>query len=191
MVILRRTENMVRLVIVRHSKTAWNIAGRVQGMSDIPLAPESEEATRAAGRKLCPPPDAAFCSPLKRARRTAELLLEGSGVVPVSDPRLEERNFGELEGKTYAELGLPDHTELFYALDKAKGAESGESVFGRVRSFLEDMIARFDGKRVLVVSHGVCISYLLYALTHATWNPAEYDMAYIKNLDFIERVFAG
>ena len=178
---------MVDLVIVRHSKTPWNLAGRVQGRSDIPLAPESEEATREAGKRLRPLPDIAFCSPLIRAKRTAELLLEGSGVEIRTDDRLVERNFGEYEGKTYDELGLPDHTELFYALGETKGAESSESVFSRVRSFLTDIAASFDGKRVLVVSHGVCISYLIYALNHDKWDPADYDISYIKNLDFIEK----
>ena len=166
---------MVDLVIVRHSKTPWNLAGRVQGRSDIPLAPESEEATREAGKRLRPLPDIAFCSPLIRAKRTAELLLEGNGVEIRTDDRLVERNFGEYEGKTYDELG------------ETKGAESSESVFSRVRSFLTDIAASFDGKRVLVVSHGVCISYLIYALDHDKWDPSDYDISYIKNLDFIEK----
>lgn len=181
---------MVTLLIVRHSKTPWNIAGRIQGRSDIPLAPESEQATREAGKNL-PAPDAAYCSPLVRARRTAELLLEGTGVTPVPDARLVERDFGALDGKTYDELGLPDHTELFYVLDESVGAEPSEEVFARVRSFLEDVLGKHDGERVLVVSHGVCISYLIYALTHDRWDPSDYTMAYIKNLDVTVRTFGG
>ena len=138
-----------------------------------------------------PLPDAAFCSPLVRAKRTAELLLEGTGITPVIDERLVERDFGALDGKTYDELGLPDHTRLFYVLDEAIGAERSEDVYNRVRSFLDDIGARYDGKRVLVVSHGVCISYLAYALTHDRWNPADYTLEYIKNLDIIERTYAG
>lgn len=182
---------MVTLLIVRHSKTPWNLAGRIQGRSDIPLAPESEQPTREAGKKLLPPPDVAYCSPLIRARRTAELLLEGSGITPVPDERLIERDFGVLDGKTYDELGLPDHTGLFYVMDEALGAEKSEDVFARVRSFLEDMYKKHNGKRVLVVSHGVCISYLAYALTHDRWDASEYTLEYIKNLDVIMRTFPG
>ena len=180
---------MVTLMIVRHSKTPWNLAGRIQGRSDIPLAPESEIATREAGRKLPHKPDAAFCSPLIRARRTAELLLEGTGITPVPDDRLVERDFGVLDGKTYDELGLPDHTKLFYVMDGALGAEPSEDVFARVKSFLDDMLAHYDGKRVLVVSHGVCISYLAYALSHDRWDPSDYTLEYIKNLDLIDRIY--
>lgn len=179
---------MIKLLIVRHAKTEWNKTGRIQGRSDIPLAPESVEATRVAARSI-KHIDAAYCSPLMRARETAEILTEGTGVKPVPDERLTERDFGEYEGRTYDELGLPDHTKLFYALSCAKGAESSESVFGRVRSFLEFLAKEHDGETVLVVSHGVCISYLLYAITHERWDERDYTMGYIKNLDVTEREY--
>ena len=98
------------------------------------------------------------------------------------DDRLVERDFGELEGRTYDELGLADHTRLFYALSDAKGAESDGQVFARVRSFARDISARHKGQTVLVVSHGVCISFLVYALTHDEWKESEYSMNYVPNL---------
>ena len=180
---------MVKLFIVRHAKTEWNKAGRIQGRSDIPLAPESRLATKEAAKALGHI-DAAYCSPLSRARETAEILTESRGITPIADERLTERDFGEYEGRTYDELGLPDHTKLFYALSCAKGAESSERVFGRVRSFLVDLAREMDGKTVLIVSHGVCISYLLYALCHDVWDESGYEMDYIKNLDVTEKEFA-
>ncbi len=179
---------MIKLLIVRHAKTEWNKTGRIQGRSDIPLAPESRAATRIAANSVGHI-DAAYCSPLSRARETAEILTEGKGVSPIPDERLTERDFGDYEGRTYEELGLPDHTKLFFALSSAKGAESSASVFERVRSFLTDIAGKHDGKTVLVVSHGVCISYLLYALCHDSWDESEYTMGYIKNLDVTEREF--
>ena len=97
-----------------------------------------------------------------------------------------KEDFGELEGRTYDELGLADHTRLFYALSDAKGAESDGQVFARVRSFVRDISARHKGQTVLVVSHGVCISYLMYALSHDSWDPSSYEMNYIKNLTVTE-----
>lgn len=179
---------MIKLLIVRHAKTEWNKTGRIQGRSDIPLAPESRDATRAAACSIGHI-DAAYCSPLSRARETAEILAEGKGVEPVPDDRLTERDFGEYEGRTYDELGLPDHTKLFYALSCAKGAESSEAVFDRVRSFLRDVAEKHEGQTVLIVSHGVCISYLLYALTHERFDERDYSMGYIKNLDVTEKEY--
>lgn len=179
---------MVHLMIVRHAKTEWNLTGRIQGRSDIPLAGSSEADVRAAavglrGRKI----DAVISSPLCRAVRTAELLTEGSGLPVQTDDRLTERDFGAYEGRTYAELGLPDHEKLFYCLSDVAGAEPSEDVFTRVRAFLADLSSRYDGKTVLVVSHGVCISFLLYALTHDVWKEEDYTLEYIKNLTLTER----
>lgn len=182
---------MVKLLIVRHAKTAWNKSGKIQGRSDVPLAPESEEEARAAGRELASERiDAVFASPLARAVRTAELLVEGRGIAVQTDARLTERDFGACEGKTYDELGLADHTRLFYALEGVAGVEPSAAVFARVRAFVDCLLKDCDGQTVLVVSHGVCISYLAYALTHESWDEKEYEMKYIKNLT-VARYEAG
>lgn len=181
---------MVTFLLVRHAKTEWNKSGRIQGVSDIPLAPESELAARNAGREIAEKIDAVYCSPLRRAARTAELIAECRGLAVVPDARLGERNFGAFEGRTYDELGLDDHTRLFYALDGVEGVEPSEEVFARVRSFVEEMLRSRDGQTVLVVSHGVCISYLIHALTHDKWTGSEYEMKYIKNLT-VARYEAG
>ena len=174
---------MVKLLIVRHAKTEWNKSGKIQGRSDVPLAPESEDAARQAGEELRGEKIAAvFSSPLVRAVRTAELMTEGLGLKVKRDERLIERDFGAFEARTYDELALDDHTRLFYALDDVEGVEPSESVFARVRSFVRELTENYDGKTVLIVSHGVCISYLVYALAHYVWNASAYEMKYIKNL---------
>ena len=182
---------MVKLLIVRHAKTEWNKSGKIQGRSDVPLAPESEDAARKAGEELRGENIAAvFSSPLVRAVRTAELMTEGLGLKVIRDARLIERDFGACEARTYDELGLADHTRLFYALEGVPGVEPSAAVFARVRAFVRDLTAVCDGRTVLVVSHGVCISYLVYALTHDVWDESEYEMQYIKNLT-VARFEAG
>mgnify|MGYP002294903864 CR=1 FL=1 len=47
--------------------------------------------------------------------------------------------------------------------------------------WLEDFLMDYEGT-VLVVSHGVCISFLVYALTHDEWKESEYSMNYVPNL---------
>lgn len=183
---------MTTLIFVRHAKTDWNKSGRIQGRSDIPLAESSVSEVRDAserlnGREI----NAVYSSPLRRAVQTAELLTVGRGLEIKTDERLIERDFGEYDGKTYAEIGLPDHTELFYALGGVKNAEPVSSVFDRARSFITDMIKNHDGETVLVVSHGVCISFLTYALTHSEFNADDYAMEYIKNLTLAEHKTGG
>lgn len=174
---------MIRLIIIRHAKTAWNKAGRIQGRSDIPLLPESVVAAREEGRRLAGERiDAAYASPLSRAMETAKAIVEGRGIEVHADARLLERDFGKYDGRTYDELGLADHTKLFFALTEDVGAEPSADVFARVRSFVDDLRRTCDGKTVLVVSHGVCISFLVYALTHDEWKESEYSMNYVPNL---------
>ncbi|CAO3361745.1 histidine phosphatase family protein [Azospirillum palustre] len=92
---------MIRLAFLRHGITAWNREGRIQGRTDIPLAPESREQLAA----LTLPPDwraaTLHASPLSRAVETATLLgpnLPGKNRPVHTDPRLIEMDWGAWEG---------------------------------------------------------------------------------------------
>ncbi len=90
----------MKLVLVRHLATTWNLDGRLQGHRDIPLAP-LDSAARTALESLRAslvthgPFDAIFCSTLQRTRQTAELC--GFEAVR-EDPLLDELDFGKWEG---------------------------------------------------------------------------------------------
>ena len=73
----------------------------------------------------------------------------GSIGVPVFyDWRLRECDYGALNGAPVTELEVEKHVDMPYP-----GGESYRDVVARVGSFLEDVRVRWDGKRVLVVSH--------------------------------------
>jgi len=91
----------MRIALLRHGRTDWNDAGRLQGRSDIPLSDTERE--RLGGLAL--PPEWAeadiLSSPLKRARETADILAEK----PVrEDSALIELNLGDWEGKRGVDL---------------------------------------------------------------------------------------
>ncbi|XDA97661.1 histidine phosphatase family protein [Sulfitobacter sp. LCG007] len=87
---------MIRLALLRHGHTDWNRAGRIQGRSDIPLDAQAE-AHLAALALPAPWDDATlWSSPLRRARRTAELV---AGRIPGTDPALIEMDWGRWEGR--------------------------------------------------------------------------------------------
>ena len=68
----------MKLYLLRHGRTLWNEEGRLQGRTDVPLSDEGRCSALAAGAALESVPfDAAFSSPLQRARETAELILRG------------------------------------------------------------------------------------------------------------------
>lgn len=104
--------NDVTFLLVRHGKTEFNTAGRVQGWCDSPLTPEGVALAEALGRGLADVPiAAAFASDLGRAVSTAELILRaraearascGIAAQPPSlslDARLREWCYGDFEGQ--------------------------------------------------------------------------------------------
>ena len=97
------------LYFIRHGETSWNVEGKMQGQTDIPLnengirlAEETAEGLRDIPFDLC------ISSPLSRAHETARIILYGKDIPIIKDARIEEMAFGEYEGKCCArELGTP------------------------------------------------------------------------------------
>lgn len=89
------------LYIIRHGKTDWNELHKLQGHTDIPLnANGIAMAENAAKEYKNVHFDVCYCSPLTRARQTADIILrDRDEKVPVIiDDRLIEMCFGEYEG---------------------------------------------------------------------------------------------
>ena len=87
------------LYFIRHGETSWNVEGKMQGQTDIPLnengirlAEETAEGMKEIPFDLC------ITSPLSRARQTAEIVLGGRKVPIIEDARIEELSFGNWEG---------------------------------------------------------------------------------------------
>lgn len=157
-----------KLYIMRHGKTEWNAERKLQGRTDIPLNAEGRQMARSAAKECADIPfDICFCSPLIRARQTAEIALEGRGVPIICDERLTEMGFGKYEG---APSGLVSPQgalkELFEAPSKYVpdgGAESLDSLFGRTGEFLKsEVLPRVKlGQSVLIVGHGAMNSSII------------------------------
>ena len=89
----------MKIYLVRHGETDWNQAGLLQGQTDIALNAQGlEQAHDAAERLKKVPFEIAFCSPLIRAKRTAEIIIGDRKITLTTDERLRELNFGPWEG---------------------------------------------------------------------------------------------
>ena len=78
----------MKIYLVRHGETDWNQAGRLQGQTDIALNAQGLEQAREAAERLKEVPfEIAFCSPLIRAKRTAETIIGDRKITLTTDER--------------------------------------------------------------------------------------------------------
>lgn len=151
------------LWLVRHGETEWTCAGRFCGRSDPPLTERGRDEARSLRPLLADQTfDRVVSSPSVRALETARLAYGE----PVAEPRLQELDFGELEGLTWHE----STDELRAALGDydafcAPGGESVADLGRRVLAALRDL---GPGKH-LVVTHGGVIRFLTGLAAHTDY----------------------
>jgi len=172
----------LKLALLRHGPTEWNAAGRIQGHTDIPLSEAGLAKMR--GLRLPFAVRRVYCSPLLRARQTAEALgLESA----VHDARLMEQHWGQWEGLTRDQIFAAHGDDAFVKAGSQQGiafrpmaGESTGELHERVGAFLKD-VAAGQGDAAAVAHLGV----LRAAYTLATgWAmdapmPADLDVSKI------------
>jgi len=150
------------LYIMRHGKTDWNSLHKLQGRTDIPLNDEGREmAIKACKEYKAVNIDVCYCSPLKRAFETAQIVVGNRDIPIITDDRLVEMCFGEYEGieNSFETPECPVNV-IFREPEKYKesvgGAETFAELFARTKDFLEEIVnpKLQEGKDVLIVGHG-------------------------------------
>jgi len=152
------------IYLLRHGETVWNREDRIQGRRDAPLTERGIEQARRMGRTLQPlledeAPFTLLASPLGRARRSAELILEAIRpfIAEVrTDARLMEMSWGAWEGLVRAEIEARDAERWCrFEADPWRVAPPGGESYGelaqRARGWLESVA---DERRLIVVAHG-------------------------------------
>ena len=95
---------MIKLVLVRHGQSMWNLENRFTGWTDVELSEQGIKEAKEAGKVLKEKGfgfDVAYTSVLKRANDTLKYILEelGEKNIPVKKSwRLNERHYGALQG---------------------------------------------------------------------------------------------
>ena len=149
----------MKIYLVRHGETDWNQAGLLQGQTDIALNAQGLEQAREAAERLKEVPfDIAFCSPLIRAKRTAETIIGDRKITLTADERLRELNFGPWEGvdiRTIKDAASQPFTNPGSYIPP-EGAESFAQLYKRSGEFVDQVLLPLEGtyETVLVVAHG-------------------------------------
>ena len=148
---------MRRILLIRHGETAGN-AARVVQKPDIPLSPRGEAQADALARRLAGDGiSQIFSSDLERAAATAHRLRATTGAPIAFDPLLQERNFGDVRGTPYDQLGF----DLFEPDYAPPHGETWEMFHARVDQAWERIraMAASTAGTLAVVTHGlVCRS---------------------------------
>lgn len=144
--------------MARHGQTASNLEGRFQGTLDVPLDQLGLEqahtlAEHAAGHGFV----ALHCSPLRRARQTADVVGAALGLTPHPDTRFAEHDTGDWTGRLKADVEA-EEPELWAAYGRAgedwtfPGGENLEAFMERV---VEGLVAVTQSHALpaLVVCH--------------------------------------
>jgi len=157
------------MYLARHGQTAYNAEGRFQGQGAVPLdatgrAQAAELAERAVPYEFV----ALWCSPLPRARETADVVARRIGLTPREDARLMETDAGEWTDRSFAEVHAeaPTEFERFRTGDPTFAFPGGESF---AQQGVRVAAAFYDIKRAeapaLIVCHGGVIRIALFQRT--------------------------
>ncbi len=157
----------VKLFLVRHGQTDWNINRRFQGQSDVPLNEAGrQQATALANRLSREHIDVLFASDLQRAYETARMIAAQHACEIRLDTRLREINFGAWEGLTYDEIKHNDPAvlaarEADIFTTAAPDGETLNQLTSRVESVLNDLHTQYADQTILIVAHGGPLQILL------------------------------
>jgi broad specificity phosphatase PhoE len=131
--------------LTRHGETAWSLAGRHTGLTDVPLTERGERAARQLRERLAGLSfTRVFTSPLRRASRTCELA--GFGAVAEVDGDLVEWNYGDYEGLRTLEIRSkrPDWQLFRDGCPNGEGPDQvgarADRVLDRVRAIRGDVL---------------------------------------------------
>ena len=137
------------ICVVRHGETEWNAINIVLGRTDIPLNAKGLEQAQELARKIKDlKVDIFLCSPLSRARQTADAISRETGMEYTIDERLIEQNFGKFEGTDRFNPEYQAAKREYFA--RYPGGESYFDMAARVFPLIKEL----EGKDALLVTHG-------------------------------------
>lgn len=188
---------------IRHAPVP-NPEGRIYGQRDLPADTSNAAAFRTLAVRM-PRGAVWFATSLVRTRATAATIAAAMAEPPpqpVIAPDLIEQNFGDWQGKTYAEIGAYGQGRdgkghrfwLAPAQECPPGGESFATVVARVSAAVARLNAVHAGRDIVAVSHGGTIRA---ALAHALGLDPEVALAFsvetlsLTRIDRVESPGAG
>ncbi len=194
---------MTRFYLVRHGQTYWNQENRMQGQHETELTPLGESQAMALGEHLKAVRfDHVYASPLRRAAKTAELIIGQRNITIEKDDALKEILMGDWQGILIDDLkrDFPEEIGIFWnhpEKHKRETCETYEQVRIRAARFMERIAQEHPGENILVVTHGALLktlyTYLKYQqiseIAHAV-HPLSTAVAVVEKKDGVWNVIS-
>ncbi len=148
---------VTEICIVRHGETDWNTQKIFQGREDIELNKKGEEQAYLVAKHLKKSQwDVIVSSPLKRALSTAKIIGESVGIDEITAlDAFIERDFGKGSGMTIEQQNQNFSDGII------PGKESDDELADRAKAGLEYIVKEYEGKKIILVSHGALINSIL------------------------------
>ena len=146
--------------VVRHCESTGNVEHRFQGQFDAPITPKGEKQLELLSLRFRNVHlDAIFTSPLERAYRTAQAVNRFHDLPIQKLDALLEMNVGEMENLHLEEIAdkfpvVAKNWDESPDLCEFPGGETMEQAYDRINTALDRIIAEYQGKTVLLSTHG-------------------------------------
>lgn len=164
----------MKLILVRHGQSQYNLENRFTGLADPDLTPKGIAEAHETGKLLKNQKiETAFVSQLIRAKHTLDIILEEIGIARVEiieTKELNPRDYGKLTGLNKAESAKKFGEEQVHIWRRSfdvppPGGESLEQTNNRIVPYFKTAIEPLLGrKNVLLVAHGNTLRALIMYL---------------------------
>ena len=164
---MKADDMSTKILIIRHGETAWNRGRIFRGTYDIPLNENGKQqaglvAQSLKGIKM----DAAYTSPLSRAKESAEIVTEVHGISPIIHDGFIDMDYGEWTGKEESEVAKlwPDDYAAWTTKPhtvRPPGGTTLKEVFNNSFTAMEELAKKHDGKTIAIFSHRVVNKVLI------------------------------
>ena len=172
---------VLMIYFIRHGETEYNKDARFQGHLDIPLNKVGVlQAQTALEKSKQLNFDKIYCSPLSRARQTAEIINTHHNVKLIEDDRLKEIYMGSLQGRMFKDLS-DEEKRLAFSTPEYFGGETHEQLCSRVISFFKEI--ENSTENILIVSHGGIYRALYKYLNNL--DSLEFNLKPIPNAEIV------
>lgn len=158
---------MLEIYLTRHGETEWNVVRRMQGQGDSPLTELGiRQAKWLANRLENKDIGYVYSSPLRRAADTADIVNNVLQASILLDDRLKEIDVGPWQGRTVEEIleEMPiQYNNFWHHPDKfeLEGVEPFKDVQARAAEFIEMILSRHAGGKILIVAHAIVLTAML------------------------------